>query len=617
VGPLSTIVDNIGKGIRGVPGHLPQKGLVAFWSADGHAKDSLGKHHGTIQGNVKYTTGRNGKAGGAFLFDGRSGFVKIPDKPELDTDHAFTLSLWINPKAYKAKDGRSFHIMDKWFTATVHADYTLTLVEGRVRLYVCAAAWKEDRVESKSVVPKNTWTHIAGTFDRGALKLYINGTLEAAKVSAVVKRTDPTEYTHDDVCIGANCANAWHVDGAIDDVGIWNRALSDVEIAIVAGALPGLPQVTRKADMDRVALKDGNILLGTIENRQYTLSAFFGKIDVPAKEVVGLVQADKQIPHPRLILTGGQVVAGKLTGKTVQLVLPATGSALQVPVGSIRQFGYRISKEKPADPTSPGAMVVLRSGDRLAWTEMKHKLQLVTSYARVDLPTESIRTIELGGKMVRGRRVQLGNGSTLTGALLPNRLKLKLKLGPVAEVYALQLLGLDGPARPVAPVGGTTMVMRNGDRLLGHVADKTLTIRTSVGEARIQTTSIFVVEFEPKKPGAITVKTWGGGVMTGRLVEPTIAFAIAPGGATVKAKTAQIASITRTSALPPPEVRRKVEQLVAQLGAESFQDRQAAGKALVKMGRSIVPLLKPHLKSNDPEIRQRIQDILEQLGVKE
>lgn len=83
-----------------------------------------------------------------------------------------------------------------------------------------------------------------------------------------------------------------------------------------------------------------------------------------------------------------------------------------------------------------------------------------------------------------------------------------------------------------------------------------------------------------------------------------------------QALAAKIASITQPDASPRTKAREKVERLVAQLGAESYKDHEAAQKALVKMGKSIVPLLKPYLKSPDPEIRQRIQDILEQLGVK-
>ena len=608
------------------PAYLPRKGLVAFWSADGHAKDSLGKHHGTTHGSMTFTTGRRGKAKGAFGFNGKSGFVTIPDSAPLDTDDAFTLAAWINPSAYTDQHRNSLTIFAKWYHSETHGDYIFYVnPDGRLCLYVCAGPRVYKPHYGKSVVPKNTWTHVAATFDAGTIKLYINGRLDVTKVSTKVRRLDPAEYKTDDLHIGAHYNNANNFNGAIDDVGIWNRALSAEEIQSVfkmhsleqalRWAVPGVPGVTRKADADRVVLKDDNILLGTIENKTYTVATFFGKLEIPAKDVVGLVGADKRTALPRLILTDEQVVAGKLTGQSVQLTLPGTGSTLQVPVERIRELGYRISKEKPAAAVSPGAMVALRNGNRLAWTEMKHKLQLVTSYATVDLPTGGIRTIDVGGKTVRDRRVQLANGSTLTGTLLPNRLKLKLQLGPVAELHDAQVVGLTGPAKPAVPAGGATMVMRNGDRLLGRVTNKTLTIRTSVGDAKVRTTSISVVEFDPKKPDAITVRTWGGGVMTGRLVGPTVAFAIAPGGPTVKAKAAQIASITRSVAEPPPKVLKKIEKLVAQLGAESYVDREKAQKELIAMGKSIVPLLKKYLaETRDPEIRQRLEEIIKTLG---
>lgn len=602
-----------------VPGHLPRKGLVAFWTGDGHPKDSAGKHHGTIQGNVKYTAGRNGKANGAFLFDGKSAFVKIPDSAALDTDKAFTLAAWINPTAYEDKNRHRGWIISKYLASgpTGHADYSFCLsTGGQPNLVVCQdmRTGKIDGITAPGVIPKNKWTHVAASFDRGRLKIYVNGKLLAEKVSTRVTQTDPREYTADDVRIGSKWDGKYSFTGAMDEVGIWNRALSDVEIAAIAGPMAGLPQVTRKADADRVALKDGKILLGTIKNRKYTVSAFFGKIEVPAKDVVGLVQADKKIPHPRLILTDGQVVAGKLAAKTVQLVLPGADSPLQVPVGSIREFGYRISKEKPADPVSPGAMVALSYGDRLAWTEMKHKLQLVTSYATVDLPTGGIRTIELGGKTVR-RRVQLANGSTLTGTLLPDRLKLKLKLGPVAEVHNVQLVRLFGPAKPVALAGGATMVMRNGDRLLGRILDKTLTLKSALGAVKIRTTSIFKIEFDATRADTVTVKTWGGGVMKAQLVEPVVTFAIVPNGPTVKVNSRQIVSITRSVASPPPEMLKKIEKLIAQLGAESYVDREKAQKELIAMGKNIAGLLKKYLaETRDPEIRQRLGEIIKALG---
>ena len=89
-----------------------------------------------------------------------------------------------------------------------------------------------------------------------------------------------------------------------------------------------------------------------------------------------------------------------------------------------------------------------------------------------------------------------------------------------------------------------------------------------------------------------------------------------PGGPTVTLKAAGIASIARPSADPPEEITRKVVALISQLGAESYRNREAATKELVKMGKGIVPLLKKHAKSPDPEVRQRIEDILRQLEAK-
>ena len=76
----------------------------------------------------------------------------------------------------------------------------------------------------------------------------------------------------------------------------------------------------------------------------------------------------------------------------------------------------------------------------------------------------------------------------------------------------------------------------------------------------------------------------------------------------------QFVSIECPLPLPPKAARIEVEKLIAQLGAESYEDRQNASKKLVKMGKNILPILKGHLQTGDPEVRQRIEGVMEQLG---
>jgi hypothetical protein len=61
-------------------------------------------------------------------------------------------------------------------------------------------------------------------------------------------------------------------------------------------------------------------------------------------------------------------------------------------------------------------------------------------------------------------------------------------------------------------------------------------------------------------------------------------------------------------------VQEKVYKLIAQLGSETYSDRKDAQEQLQRMGPTIVPILKKHAKSKDPEIRQRIEQLLGTLG---
>jgi len=606
-----------------VPAHLPRKGLVAFWTADGHAKDSLGKHHGTLQPGVTYTTGRHGKAKGAFGFNGKRGSVSIPDSAPLDTDDAFTLSAWVRPAGYRHNQGDRFSmILTKWYSSGVAGagDYILALSTSGVPFVDIldrTAVIVMDTATAKSVAPTRAWTHVAATFNRGRLMLYVNGKLEANK-TAKLKHTDRREYKNDNVVVGSFWKDGFYnFHGAIDEVGIWNRALSAWEVRALFGGHPtGLPHITRAASSDRIELIDRSVLIGKVESESYTITtASVGRVKIPAARVVGLVSGSKKDPRVRLVLSDSQVVVGKMSGQVLQLTLAQSSGVLKIPVGKILQFGYRITKDKPAAPVASGPLVILTGGDRLAWTECKQKLQLATASGVVDLAIDDMLNVGATDPAAREYRVVFRNGSTLTGTLLPEELTLKLQLGPTLTCPRGDVRSFVMLAKHVKPTGPATVRMRNGDRLFGKIADRKLTIRTEFGEVKVHAASVLTMTFDATKPTQVVAKMWGNTTIRGRLVQPTVTVAITPNGPAVKAKTTQIASITRSSVLPPPEVLKKAEQLIAQLGAESFEDRQAATEALIAMGKGIVPLLKKYLaETRDPEIRQRIQNILEQLG---
>ena len=218
--------------------------LVAFWPADGNARDIAGGHHGRVGKGVSYTADRFGRSGRAFRFNGKAPAARItvPDCDALDTDCAFTLSAWVKPTAYKDSSGSRGWIVSKWLVGNPggHGDYALAIqTNGVLQLIVAEkVAKKYHYFASKEIVPLNVWTHVAATFDRGRIKLYIDGKAVAEMTSKLVKRTDPAEYPNDDVIIGAHCGGMYRFTGAIDEVGLWGRALGDAELATLAADRP-------------------------------------------------------------------------------------------------------------------------------------------------------------------------------------------------------------------------------------------------------------------------------------------------------------------------------------------------------------------------------------------
>jgi hypothetical protein len=76
-----------------------------------------------------------------------------------------------------------------------------------------------------ATLPLNTWTHLAATYDGSALRLYVNGALSTTFLvsGTLAPTTNPLR-------IGGNTIWGEYFRGLIDDVRIYNRALTPTEI---------------------------------------------------------------------------------------------------------------------------------------------------------------------------------------------------------------------------------------------------------------------------------------------------------------------------------------------------------------------------------------------------
>jgi hypothetical protein len=199
-------------------------GLVAYYPFNGNANDESGNgNHGTVNGNVTLTTGRQNDMNGSYEFSGEVfNYISIPDNPSLNIS-SFTISAWINIP----NDGGGY-IVNKG-RDILNGSYRLNTSDiGATTLYdgVNGAQFFDN-------IPYNQWVMLTGTVNGDIAKSYINGQLVVTEtLSSVFSCNSPNEP----LTIGNHYYNgvpdfyAYPFKGKIDDIRIYSQALSDNEI---------------------------------------------------------------------------------------------------------------------------------------------------------------------------------------------------------------------------------------------------------------------------------------------------------------------------------------------------------------------------------------------------
>ncbi len=198
-------------------------GLVGAWAfnegAGTTAADSSGTgNQGTLVGGATWSA--QGRYGGALSFNGSTGLVRVADSASLNLTTAMTLSAWIRPTANQS-GWRT--ILQKQTDA-----YFLNASNDTGALRPSGGGTFGDStsfVTGTTASPLNTWTHVAMTYDGTTQRLYVNGTQVATRAT-----TGTIQVTSNPLWIGGNQPYGEYFTGLIDEVRVYNRALTATDI---------------------------------------------------------------------------------------------------------------------------------------------------------------------------------------------------------------------------------------------------------------------------------------------------------------------------------------------------------------------------------------------------
>jgi fibronectin type 3 domain-containing protein/azurin len=202
------------------------------------AVDSSGNaNNGTIN-NASWTT--QGKYGNALSFNGASSYVSVPDAPTLDLGSAGSMEAWIK----MSTAGRWNAVLAKGNVNDNKAhNYGIEIDDTNRVLCIVGNGSAANVVTSAAVLAANTFYHVACTWNGSTIALYINGALNTSGTQTItpVGNTSP-------LYIGQFGGNADRFDGIIDEVRIYNRALTlalvqqDMNAPVIGGG--GTPDTT-------------------------------------------------------------------------------------------------------------------------------------------------------------------------------------------------------------------------------------------------------------------------------------------------------------------------------------------------------------------------------------
>ena len=225
----------------------PTNGLILFWNMEtlsGAAMDDLSPtgNNGTIAGTANHA---NGQVGAARGFDGVDDKITADSRPLGPTAGSFTLTMWLKPLASGSKlpvsmDDNADHYVTFGNEVASRFSWVQSLTGG--------AAATTAVLNASSTSSTGVYTHIAIRYNGHTKYLFRNSVTQA---SAVQTGT----FTWNSFNIGQRAGNLNPYNGDIDELRIYNRALSLSEISdiyndtteypVIATAMVDLGELTR------------------------------------------------------------------------------------------------------------------------------------------------------------------------------------------------------------------------------------------------------------------------------------------------------------------------------------------------------------------------------------
>jgi alpha-tubulin suppressor-like RCC1 family protein len=244
-------------------------GLAAQWTLDEASGTTTTSSPGSLVGtltNGAYFMPSYGINGGAVTFDGVDDHIVVPRSATIEPS-AITIATWVYIDGSQGSNSKIISKAWNGHTGPTYNSYGIAMATtGTSFAFETGQGSTVDFLSSSGTLPLRTWIYVVVTFDPAGTgnnkNLYINGALNAAKNAGATAMTYDTSSSTGRLFFGQNGSNSEQFKGALDDVRIYNRALTAAEVTQLYAFQTSALQVPRTMGIDYSTGATGTFEIG-------------------------------------------------------------------------------------------------------------------------------------------------------------------------------------------------------------------------------------------------------------------------------------------------------------------------------------------------------------------
>ncbi|MFP4377900.1 MAG: LamG domain-containing protein [Spirochaetales bacterium] len=209
-------------------------GLLFHFTLDENLRDQTGNYQ-IVNNGMRSTTGPRGGGNSALRSDGSGTYLSVATDRRINELDAFTIAFWINPE----NNAPTQYLVSKWTRAdaeSANGKFTLQTARGGLTLFLVNEEGRYEWVTARGVLQENEWQSVAVTFEDGRAVLFVNGEEVGFKLfdfENLFEEDAPILFMTAESAT-EDAFGYYNTLGSIDDVRLYDHALSDTEVALLA-----------------------------------------------------------------------------------------------------------------------------------------------------------------------------------------------------------------------------------------------------------------------------------------------------------------------------------------------------------------------------------------------